>query len=55
MCTRICSYGYNHGSEVYHFEILTQFVQVLMVLPHSNIDPERFFSMVRKIETEEIQ
>ncbi len=27
--------------------------QVLLVLPYSNADPERLFSMVRKIETEE--
>ena len=30
-------------------------MQVLRVLLHSNIDPEHFFSIVRKIETEETQ
>ena len=35
--------------EVYLFSILTKLAQV----PHSNADPERLFSMVRKIETEE--
>ena len=39
--------------EVYQFSVLTKLAQVLLVLPHSNIDPERLFSMVRKIETEE--
>ena len=37
------------------FEIWAQFAQVILVIPHSNVDPEHFFSMVRKIETEEIQ
>ena len=34
-------------SEVYRFGLLSQFAQVLLVLPHSNADPERLFSMVR--------
>ena len=38
--------------EVYRFGTLSSFAQVLLVLPHSNADPERLFSMVRKIETE---
>ena len=56
MCTRVHSrYGYspfNHGfRSIYHFGIiLTQFVQVLLVLPHSNVDPACLFSMVRKTE-----
>lgn len=39
--------------EVLRFGILSNLAQVLLVLPHSNADPERLFSMVRKIETEE--
>ena len=29
------------------------FAQILLIRPYSNADPERLFSMVRKIETEE--
>ena len=32
--------------------MLSKLAKVLLVLPHSNADPERLFSMVRKIETE---
>ena len=39
--------------EVFRFGTLSSLAQVLLVLPHSNADPERLFSMVRKIETEE--
>ena len=39
--------------EVYRFGTLSSFAQILLILPHSNADPERLFSMVRKIETEE--
>ena len=39
--------------EVRRFGVLSNFAQVLLILPHSNADPERLFSMVRKIETEE--
>ncbi len=39
--------------EVHRFGTLSSFAQILLVLPHSNADPERLFSMVRKIETEE--
>ena len=39
--------------KVYHFGVLSSFAQILLVLPHSNADPERLFSMVRKVETEE--
>lgn len=35
------------NSEVYRFSTLSHFAQVLLVLPHSNADPERLFSMVR--------
>ena len=31
---------------------LAQLAKVLLVLPHSNVDPERLFSMVGKIETQ---
>ena len=31
---------------------LASLVKILKVLPHSNADPERLFSMVQKIETE---
>ena len=30
---------------------LAQLAKVLLVLPHSNVDPERLFSIVGKIET----
>ena len=35
------------------FGTLSQLAKMLLVLPHSNADPERLFSMVRKIETEQ--
>ena len=35
------------------FGTLAQLAKTLLVLPHSNADPERLFSMVRKIETEQ--
>ena len=35
------------------FGTLAQLAKILLVLPHSNADPERLFSMVRKIETEQ--
>ena len=35
------------------FETLAALAKVLLILPHSNADPERLFSMVRKIETEQ--
>ena len=41
------------NSELCRFSVLAKLAQVLLVLPHSNADPERLFSMVRKIETEE--
>ena len=34
------------------FGTLSKLAKILLVLPHSNADPERLFSMVRKIETE---
>ena len=34
------------------FGMLSRLAKVLLILPHSNADPERLFSMVRKIETE---
>ena len=37
--------------ESFHFCYLSKIAQTLLVLPHSNADPERLFSMVRKIET----
>lgn len=40
-------------SEMYRFQYLSQLAKTLLVLPHSNADPERLFSMVRKVETEE--
>ena len=39
--------------ETYHFPFLPRLAQVLLVLPHSNADPECLFGMVRKFETEE--
>ena len=33
------------------FEELAKLAKVLLVLPHSNVDPERVFSMVSKVET----
>ena len=38
--------------ETLRFEKLSQLTKALLVLPHSNADPERLFSMVRKINTE---
>ena len=35
------------------FGTLAVLAKTLLVLPHSNADPERLFSMVRKIETEQ--
>ena len=39
--------------EVHHFGILSNLAKIFLVLPHSNADPERLISMVRKIETEQ--
>ena len=36
-----------------HFGILSRLAKVLLVLPHSNADPESLFSMIRKISTEQ--
>lgn len=36
----------------FRFGMLSKLAKVLLVLPHSNVDPERLFSMVRKIDTE---
>ena len=33
--------------------VLSVLAKVLLVLPHSNADPERLFSMIRKIDTEQ--
>ena len=38
--------------ETLRFEKLSLLAKALLVLPHSNADPERLFSMVRKIYTE---
>ena len=35
------------------FGTLAQQAKTLLILPHSNADPERLFSMVIKIETEQ--
>ena len=35
------------------FGNLSLLCKTLLVLPHSNADPERLFSMVRKVETEQ--
>ena len=37
----------------YRFGTLSLLAKCLLVLPHSNADPERLFSMVRKIETDQ--
>ena len=34
------------------FGVLSTIAKVLLVIPHSNADPERLFSMIRKIDTE---
>ena len=39
--------------EFFRFGYLSKLAQTLLVLPHSNADPKRLVSMVRKIETEE--
>ena len=41
--------------ELFHFQVLSSFALILLVLPHSNADAAQLFSMVRKIETEECQ
>ena len=38
--------------ETLRFEKLSLLAKALLVLPHSNADPERLFSMVRKVYTE---
>ena len=38
---------------ILRFGTLVKLAKILLVLPHSNADPERLFSMVRKIETEQ--
>ena len=40
-------------SEMHRFGLLAHLAKILLVLPHSNADPERLFSMVRKIETDQ--
>ena len=35
------------------FGTLAQLAKTLLVLPHSNAEPDRLFSMVRKFETEQ--
>ena len=40
-------------SETYRFGTLAHLAKTILVLPHSNADPERLFSMVRKIETDQ--
>ena len=37
------------------FGVLSTLAKVLLVLPHSKADPERLFSMIRKIDTEQIK
>ena len=39
--------------ELRRFGVLCSLAKILLVLPHSNADPEHLFSMVRKIETEQ--
>ena len=39
--------------ETYRFGLLARLAKTLLVLPHSNADPERLFSMVWKIETDQ--
>ena len=38
---------------IYRFGNLTKLCKILLVLPHGNADPERLFSMVSKIETDQ--
>ena len=40
-------------SALLRFGTLSHLAKILLVLPHSNADPERLFSMVRKIDTEQ--
>ena len=40
-------------SETCRFGTLARLAKILLVLPHSNADPERLFSKVRKIETDQ--
>ena len=41
--------------ECLRFTLLSQLAKTLLTLPHSNADPERLFSMVRKVETEQMR
>ena len=38
---------------IYRFGNLAKLCKILLVLPHGNADPERLFSMVSKIETDQ--
>ena len=40
-------------STLLRFGTLSHLAKIMLVLPHSNADPERLFSMVRKIDTEQ--
>ena len=40
-------------SETFRYSVLSKLAKILLILPHSNADPERLFSMVRKIETDQ--
>ena len=40
-------------SETLRYSVLSKLAKILLILPHSNADPERLFSMVRKIETDQ--
>ena len=40
-------------SETCRFGTLARLAKILLVLPHSNADPERLLSVVRKIETDQ--
>ena len=37
----------------FRFGTLSTLAKVLLVLPHANADPERLFSMVNKVETDQ--
>ena len=41
------------GISEQRFGHLAQLCEILTVLPHANADPERLFSMVNKVETEQ--
>ena len=43
--------GMKHEDDSFKFNLLSQIVQVILVIPHSNAGEERVFSLIRKNKT----